>query len=174
MKTFTYKQSSNISSIEAMPIYDQFGIIVGYVSRVYKNRLTKVIDSFFDYRYFLHYVVKDSDNRTIFVIKKVIRRGKVWYEAEDKVTLEKYMITYENLRIGIPELHIKSNSLQMKIDKSMEGWSEFSVGGNIVARWQAQYDENEDLFHIILQIEELSPIQTPQFYIGISQATLFI
>lgn len=174
MKTFTYKQSSNISSIEAMPIFDQFGKKVATVSRVYKNRLTKIIDSFFDYRYFLQFVVSDSNNNTIFFIKKVIRRGKVWYEAEDKVTQEKYMITYENLRIGIPELHIKSNSVQMKIDKSMEGWSEFSVGGNIVARWQAEYDENEDLFHITLQIEEQSPILTPHFFIGISQATLFI
>lgn len=174
MKTFTYKQSSNISSTETMPVTNQFGELVAYVSRVYNNGITKIIDSFFDYRYFLSYVVKNSEDNAIFTIKKIIRRGKVWYEAEDKISQEKYKITYENFRIGIPELYIKGETVQMKIDKTMEGWSEFSVDGNIIARWQAIYVESDDIFQITLQIEEESPIQSPSFFIGISQATLFI
>lgn len=174
MKTFTYRQSSNISSTEEMPVVNQYGEVVAFVGRVYKNRIMKVVDSIFDYRYFLQYDVKNHKGETNFIIKKISRRGKVWYEAEDVIAHEKYKVTYENWRIGIPELYINNQAIQMKIDKAMEGWSNFSIDGVIVARWQAVYDEEHDEFQISLQIEEQSPIQSPAFFIGISQATLFI
>lgn len=174
MKTFTYKQSSNISSTEQTLVMDHSEKVVAFVERVYKNRILKAVDRMFDYRYFLQYDVKNNYGETIFFIKKISRRGKVWYEAEDTITHEKYKVTYENWRIGIPELYINGQGIQMKIDKAMEGWSEFSVDGTIIARWQAVYDEDEDLFEMTLQIEEQSPIQTPAFFIAISQATLFI
>ncbi|MEO4054637.1 peptide ABC transporter ATPase [Solibacillus sp. CAU 1738] len=174
MKTFTYKQSSNIRSTEDIAVLDQNNVVVAIVSRVYDNRLKKLLDGYFDYRYFLKYVVKNSKGDTTFFIKKIFRRGKVWFEAEDHISHEKYTISYENWRIGIPELYIHSNNFKMKIDKAMEGWSEYSVDGKIIARWQAVYDEAQDLFYMTLQIEEQSPIQTPDFFIGISQATLFI
>lgn len=107
-------------------------------------------------------------------MKKIFRRGKVWFEGKDLVLNEKYIINYENWRIGVPELFISSEKFKMKIDKEMEDWSNFIINDEVIARWLAVYDEQSDMFSVKLVIWDEAPIQEPAFYIAIAQATLFI
>lgn len=173
MKQFTYAVEGNIKSTVKQTIYDEEGAAVATVARVYSSGLKKLVDVYFDYRYFLLYEARDMEGQLQFTTKKIFRRGKVWFEGRD-ANGSKYMIHYENWRIGLPELTIHGNGLKMKIEKQMEGWSEFLVDEQVVARWQAVYEETTDQFHMTLQIEEQSPVQAVPFYAAIAQATLFI
>lgn len=171
MKKFTYTIEGAIQSTAVQNIYNEGGEAVATVARHYSNGLKKLLDVYFDYRYFLTYVASSTHGE--FRVKKIFRRGKVWFEGRDAQN-QKYIINYENWRIGVPELFITGNGLKMKIDKEMEGWSEFYVGETNVARWQAVYDEMSDQFQMTLQIEDASPVQDVSFYAAIAQATLFI
>lgn len=174
MKTYFYKQVGNIKSTEPHTIVDEQGTAIATVNRVYDNGLKKLFDGYFDYRYFLKYAVHGIDGQKQFEVKKIFRRGKVWFEGKDFQTNNKYLISYENWRIGVPELFINSDSLKMKIEKVMEGWSEFIVEEQIIARWKADYDELADEFFMTLEIEANSPVQEVPFFVGIAQASLFI
>lgn len=174
MHKYTYEALGNIKSTAPQPIYDANGQVVLSVQRVYENRLKKLLDGYFDNRYFLKYEILNRDNVSLFVVKKVFRRGKVWFEGKDHATGEHYVINYENWRIGVPELFITSKNIKMKIDKEMETWSNFLVDELVIARWLAVYDEQQGLFHIKLELSEQAPIQNIAFYIAIAQATLFI
>ena len=174
MRKFTYQALGDIKSTTPQPILNEQGEQIETVQRIYDNRLKKLLDNYFDNRYFLKYAVLDQNGQAIFQTKKIFRRGKVWFEALDFIANEKYMINYENWRIGVPELFVTGNQLKMKIDKEMEDWSTFLVDDEVIARWLAVYDETNDVFQITLELSEQAPIQEPAFYIAIAQATLFI
>lgn len=173
MKQFTYTVPGDIKATAPQPIYDDAQTAVATVARVYENGLKKLLDIYFDYRYFLTYTVSNLQGETQFTVKKIFRRGKVWFEGKAP-TGEKYIISYENWRIGVPELFISGNGMKMNIEKQMEGWSEFYMDGTIRARWQAAYDEPSDTFRMTLQIEDDSPVKDVAFFTAIAQATLFI
>ena len=173
MKIYTYKALGNIKSQEPQIISEQ-GKRVGTVERVYDSGLKKLLDGYFDNRYFLKYIVHDVNQTPLFQVKKVFRRGKLWYAGIDLITGEKYIISYENWRIGIPELFINGKSQKVKIEKEMETWSDFILNDKVIARWLAVYDEQLDEFVITLEVEEDSPVQNMAFFIAIAQATLFI
>lgn len=174
MQTYTYEVLGDIKSTTQQPIYNEEGMQVLKVQRIYDNGLKKLLDGYFDHRYFLKYVVQQNDGQPIFQTKKIFRRGKVWFEGIDLTTNEKYIINYENWRIGVPELFISGNSFKMKIEKEMEDWSNFTVNDTVVARWRAVYDEPKDVFNVMFELSKEAQIQHPAFYIAIAQATLFI
>ncbi|MER2037097.1 MAG: peptide ABC transporter ATPase [Solibacillus sp.] len=174
MKKFTYQALGNIKSTTPQPIYNEQGIQIQFVQRIYDNGLKKLLDGYFDYRYFLKYEVIDLAGKPLFQAKKVFRRGKVWFEGKDLVRDENYLINYENWRIGVPELFISNGDFKMKVDKEMESWSTFIVDDVVVAKWLAVYDEQKDLFDITFELSDQSPIQDIAFYIAIAQAALFI
>lgn len=173
MRTYKYTHPSKIQSTEDIQILDEQGAVVAVCHRVYENKLKKLFDNYFDYRYFLKYDVKSTIGDQTFSCKKITRRGKVWFEAIDFQDQNKYIISYENWRI-IPELFITNGHFKMKIDKEMEDWSLFSVNETVVAKWMAVYDERKDQFEMTIEIEDSSPIQSVDFFAAISQATLFI
>ena len=173
MKQFTYSVDGKIQSTTKAIIYNEEDVAVATVIRHYSNGLKKLLDIYFDYRYFLTYIVSTMQDDVQFTVKKIFRRGKVWFEGRDAHGT-KYSINYENWRIGVPELFITGGGMKMKIDKVMEGWSEFYVDDTNVARWQAVYNEDSDTFSMTLQIEDSSPVQDVSFYVAIAQAALFI
>ena len=175
MKKYLYYLQEDIRSTEPCAIIDEHQQQVGTVQRVYRNGLMKIVDGYFDYRYFLTYDVRMQDGGHM-ITKKKVRRGKLWYECVDGQTSEKYIISYQNWRIGVPELFITQThtSFKMNIDKEMEGWSRFFVEGQEVARWQAIFDEEAKQFLTLVEIEAHAPMQQPAFYISIAQAALFI
>lgn len=174
MKTYKYTHPSKIQTTEDIRIYDEQGNVVAVFHRVYDNKLKSLLDTYFDYRYFLKYDVKSTLGELTFSCKKVIRRGKVWFEAFDIQNQNKYIISYENWRIGVPELFIVSDRLKMKIEKEMNDWSLFFIEEKVVAKWKAVYDETNEQFTITIEIEESCPIQSVDFFAAIGQATLFI
>jgi hypothetical protein len=174
MKKFTYQALGNIRSTTLQPIYNEQGNHIQSVRRVYDNSLKKLLDGYFDYRYFLKYEVTDLSGKPLFQAKKVFRKGKVWFEGKDLERNEDYLINYENWRIGIPELFITNGDFKMKVDKEMETWSSFLVDDVVVAKWLAVYDEQNDLFNITFELSDQAPIQNTAFYIAIAQAALFI
>ena len=174
MQIYTYQALGDIKSTVAQPIVNANGEQIQLVQRVYDNRLKKLLDGYFDHRYFLKYQVLTNDGQILFEAKKIFRRGKVWFEAKDYTTDERFIINYENWRIGVPELFVSGNQFKMKIDKEMDDWSNFLVKDEIVARWLAVYDEAQDRFSLTLELYENAPIQTVGFYIAIAQAALFI
>jgi hypothetical protein len=174
MRKYTYQALGDIKSTIPQPIWNEQGEHIQAVQRVYDNGLKKLLDGYFDHRYFLKYEVLDKSGQAIFQTKKIFRRGKVWFEAYDLITNEKYMINYENWRIGVPELFISGNQFKMKIDKEMEDWSTFLVEDEVIAKWLAVYDEANHVFQITLELSDAAPIQNTAFYIAIAQATLFI
>lgn len=62
------------------------------------------------------------------------------------------MITYENWRIGIPELYITDGQIKLQLNKEFEEWSEFLYEDQVIARWKASFVDEQ--FDIILQIDE--------------------
>lgn len=174
MKTYFYKQAGHIYSTDVQMVVEEHGDQIASVARIYSNRLKKLVDGYFDYRYFVMYMVCDRNGEAIYQVKKIFRRGKVWFEARHLQTKEKYIISYENWRIGVPELFINGANVKMKIDKEMEDWSTFSIAGEMVARWKADYDEQANEFFVTLEVDDTCAVNDPKFYIGIAQATLFI
>ncbi len=173
METYTYEVPARLNSTDDSHVYHD-GRHVYTVSRVYDNGLKKLVDAYFDYRYFLKYVVKSPDEKEQFLCRKVQRKGRLWFEARDLRTGSQFIISYENWRIGVPELFIKGEALDMKIDKEMDDWSNFLVGEAIVARWLAVYNEEKESFSMTLEIMPDSPVQDAAFFLAIAQATLFI
>ena len=173
MKRFTYIVDGDIKSTKSSPIIDEAGNIVATVEREYSNGLKKLLDSYFDYRYFVKYVVK-RDNIESFTTRKIFRRGKVWFEAMDILHNNPYAILYENWRIAIPELSINGANFEMKLDKEMEQWSRFKENDVEVARWKATYNEESATFLVEIEIEEDCSIQSVDFFACIGQSVLFI
>ncbi|WP_431029995.1 tubby C-terminal domain-like protein [Lysinibacillus sp. LZ02] len=173
MNVFTYEVPARLNATEDIPILEA-GQHAFTLNRVYDNGLKKLLDGYFDYRYFLKYVVKTTEDNAVFMCRKVQRKGRLWYEATDYRTNETYVINYENWRIGVPELFVKGTALEMKIDKAMEDWSAFLISDTLVARWLPVYDEVSDTFHMTLEIMPESPVQDAAFFLAIAQVTLFI
>lgn len=171
MKTIKYSVSEMINNSEPSTIYTD-GVATGTVQRIYSNKIKKLVDSYFDYRYFLQYEAEDLGEK--FRVKKIFRRGKLWYEGRYEGVRAKTIITYDNWRIGIPELYIIQDQIKIKIEKEHEEASLFYEGDTMIARWQAIFNEEQQCFDIELQIEESATIQEVAFYVAISQATLFI
>ena len=173
MKTYTYELTTKLNATEDIRVFEE-GKHAYTINRVYDNGLKKLLDGYFDYRYFLKYVVKTTAGEPIFMCKKIQRKGRLWFEARDFRTNEKYIINYENWRIGVPELFIKGIELDMKIDKEMEDWSNFLIGDTVVARWLAVYNEQQDTFAITLELMSQDMKEDAAFFLAIAQATLFI
>lgn len=174
MQIYTYQALGDIKSTVAQPIVNANGEQTQFVQRVYDNRIKKLLDGYFDNRYFLKYQVLANEGQILYEAKKIFRRGKVWFEVKDYTTDERFIINYENWRIGVPELFVSGTNFKMKIDKEMDDWSNFLVEDEIVARWLAVYDEAQDQFSLTLELYENAPIQKVGFYIAIAQAALFI
>lgn len=174
MQTYTYEVLGDIKSTGQQPVFNETHEQILQVQRIYDNGLKKLLDGYFDHRYFLKYAVLSNDGQSLFEVKKIFRRGKVWFEGKDLIQNEKYIINYENWRIGVPELFVSSDKFKMKIDKEMEDWSNFIVNDEVIARWLAVYHEETDVFSMKLVVWDEAPIKNPAFYIAIAQATLFI
>ncbi|MFC7684994.1 peptide ABC transporter ATPase [Ureibacillus sp. GCM10028918] len=174
MKTYTYNHPEAIEYTGDVPILDADGQVIAISRRIYDNFLKKSFDKMFDFRYFLKYDVLANNGENLFTIKKISRRGKLWFEGIEVATQKKYIISYENWRIGIPTLYITDKKIKIQLEKELEGWSSFILNQEEIARWRADYRGNEGEFHMTLQINESSPIQHPQFFIAICQATLFV
>ncbi len=173
MKTYSYELTAKLNATEDIRVFAE-GKHVYTMNRVYDNSLKKLLDGYFDYRYFLKYIVKNTTGKPVFMCKKIQRKGRLWFEATDYRTNEKYVINYENWRIGVPELFIKGEGLDMKIDKEMEDWSNFLIGETIVARWLPVYNEETETFTITLELLPEDVKQDAAFFLAIAQATLFI
>lgn len=104
MQIYTYQALGDIKSTVAQPIVNANGEQIQLVQRVYDNRLKKLLDGYFDNRYFLKYQVLANEGQILYEAKKIFRRGKVWFEVKDYTTDERFIINYENWRIGVPEL----------------------------------------------------------------------
>ena len=172
MKTYTYSQPEAIEYTGDVPVVDENGQEVVSYKRIYDNSLKKTFDKIFDFRYFLKFEVYDSQENRLFSVKKISRRGKLWFEGVEVPTKKKYMISYENWRLGIPILYISDGTLKIELDKELEDWSRFLINQEEIAKWKADYINGE--FHMTLHIHNSSPIQHPAFFIAICQATLFV
>ena len=171
MKQYEYTVDSNLNDETQRPVYFN-GNSIGYVQRIYSNKLKKMLDHHFDYRYFLVYECAIGERK--YTVKKIFRRGKLWYEGKYAGAKDKTIITYDNWRIGIPELNIIEKDLTIKIEKELEEPSRFYEGDLCIGTWEATFNEASEIFSIVLQISDEATIQDPAYYIAISQATLFI
>ena len=171
MTIYTYKVSAELNDQTEQPIFSGDSKI-GDVQRVYSNKLKRLVDQYFDYRYFLIY--EASVNLKSFRVKKIFRRGKLWFEGKYADGASKTIITYDNWRIGVPELLILHEQTKIKIEKEIEEPSRFYEGEEVIATWHAVFDEQQQQFDITLEIKQTATIQEPAFYIAIAQATLFI
>lgn len=171
MSTYQYIVSAELNDETIKSIY-QNKTKVGEVQRIYTNKLKKLLDQSFGFRYFLMY--RATVHNKSYIVKKIFRRGKLWFEGNYDAEKKKTIITYDNWRIGIPELLIMHENIKIKIEKEMELPSRFFEGEIEIANWQAIYNEQEQTFTIELNILEEASIQDPAFYIAISQSTLFI
>lgn len=172
MKIYTYKHPENIEYTGEVAICNEKGETIAISKRVYNHAFQRMVDSIFDYRYFLTYHIGDRDGKQLFTVKKISRRGKLWFEGYDIQLNKKYVISYENWRIGIPTLYITDGDIKIQLEKEMEDWSKFIYNEQVIAKWKAEYMEGQ--FHMVLHIHDQSPIQKPDFFIAICQATLFV
>lgn len=171
MRKFSYKVSAIINDEAECPIFCD-NQNVGFVKRVYSNRMKKLLDSIFDDRYFVQYECSISGKT--YITKKVARRGKLWFEGMYEGEKKKTIIGFENWRLAIPELKIINEQVEIKIEKELENPSRFFEGNKCIATWHAKYIEQEQMFEVTFELLEEATVQEPAFYIAISQATLFI
>ena len=171
MKTYHYTVSAELNDETKLPVY-QDNLKIGQVRRVYTNKLKKLLDGYFEFRYFLVYEAEIEQKR--YTVKKIFRRGKLWFEGKYEGEKKKTIITYDNWRVGVPELMILHENCTIKIEKELELPSRFIEGETEIASWHAVYNEEEQIFQVELNIMDEATIQEPSFYIAISQATLFI
>jgi hypothetical protein len=136
MKIYEYKVSGQLNDETPQAIFHN-GQQIGEVRRMYSNKLKKKLDQYFDYRYFLLYEATIESH--VYRIKKIFRRGKLWFEGVDQTTNKKTIVTYDNWRIGVPELKIIDERAVLKIEKEFEEPSRFYENDEVVATWQAQY-----------------------------------
>ena len=172
MKQYHYSVDAVLNDESRRTVYNSKGEAVGYVQRIYSNKLKRLLDHHFDFRYFLMY--ESEVYGKTYEIKKIFRRGKLWFEGRFAGNKDKTIITYDNWRIGIPELKIIEKNLLIKIEKEFEVPSRFYEEDVCIATWQATFDEPSQLFSIVLQISDDATVQDPAYYIAICQATLFI
>ncbi len=180
MKTYTYNHPEAIEYTGDVPVMDENGQVIAISKRVYDNSFKKTFDKIFDFRYFLKYDVLNNEGEKLFTIKKISKKGKLWFEANEVAAQKKYIISYENWRIGIPTLYITDGVLKIQLEKELEDWSRFLIDEQEIAKWKAEYIEGtgegtgDGEFCMTLQINENSPIQQPSFFIAICQAALFV
>lgn len=172
MKRYTYTHPFEIDYTGDISVVDEQQNVVAIFRRKYDNSVKKVLDRLLDYRYFVKYEVENSFDEKRFEIKRMTRRGKLWFEGQDLQLNKNYIVSYENWRIGIPELFISDGEIKIKIEKEMEDWSNFFYNEQLIARWKAEVLDEQ--FFMTLEIEEGSPIAAIEFYVGICQMTLFI
>lgn len=172
MKSYYYVQPNTIKETPILEIQNEQHEIVFTCQRVYSNALKRLFDQLLENKYFLTYKTYDLEQQELFTCKKISRKGKVYFEAIDEQTKEKYMIAYEGWQQMIPDLMIKKDQFLMKIHKEMEEWSTFLVDNREVARWRANLQDNA--FHMELQIEDNAPITNPAYYVAISHCVLYI
>lgn len=172
MTLYKYSLTEEIDSEAMVDVFDDQGNVVVRFQRYYSNRLKKLMDRNFDFRYFVEYHVYNIQEECLFTIKKIARKGRIHFRANDLVQNRNYMIAYDGWQVMIPDLIITDGSFKMKLEKEMEDWSVFSIENREVARWRATYIENK--FLLELELMEETPVQPLAFYVGIAQATLFI
>ncbi len=172
MHTYQYIHPKEIESTEEVPITNEAGEVVAISKRVYDNILKEKMDIMFDFRYFLKYNIYNPTGDLLFTVKKISRRGRLWFEGQDAKSNTKYIISYENWRLGVPELYITDGNIKIQLNKEMEDWSQFLFNNEVIAQWKADYIN--DQFHMTLTINEKSPIQNVAVFVGICQATLFV
>lgn len=171
MQKYTYQQPVSIELTPMTSVYNEQGIVVHTFQRHYSSGIKKFFDKLMDFRYFLRYNVYDTNEQLVFICKKVIRKGRVHFEAVDCLHAKKYIISYDKWRELIPDLVITDGNMHIKIDKEMDDWSRFMHNDQEIARWKAELGED---FSIQLEIAKDSPIQDIAFFIAISQCALFI
>lgn len=171
MANYTYEQPTDIEETPKTSVFNEEGEVVYTFQRYYSNGLKKRLDKIMDYRYFLWYNVYDTKDQLIFMCKKISRKGKVYFEAFDKIEQKKYIIAYDKWKEFVPNLLITDGTLQIKLDKEMEDWSKFVYNDNEIARWKANLEE---VFKIQLEVDDNSPVNNAAFFIAISQCALFI
>lgn len=171
MKKYNYIHPKEIEYTDKIPVFDENDNQVLQFRRVYNSSFKKWFDRLFDYRYFLNYQVESMEDEPLFMVKKISRRGKLWFEGTDVHTEKKFIISYDNWRLGIPILYVTDGKIKIQLDKTEE-WSQFKIGEEIIAQWKAEYIDST--FQMTLMIDSNSPIQQPQFFIAICQAALFV
>lgn len=172
MKRYTYTHPTDISYTGDISVFNEQNEVVAIVRRIYDNPVKRALDRLLDFRYFVKFEVENMLGTKCFDIKRMTRRGKLWFEATDYEFNKKYIVSYENWRVGIPELFISDGTLKMKLEKEMEDWSNYYIDERLIARWKADF--SDDKFTMTLEIEEDSPISNVEFFVGVSQMTLFI
>lgn len=168
---YTYTLTTQLHSTEDIVVSTN-GAHVFTMNRIYSNRLKKIVDGIFDYRYFLQYDIKDAQGQVLARCKKMQRKGRMWFEAQDLIANRPLIVNYENWRVGIPELLIKGQDFKMKIDKEMEDWSNFLIGDEVVARWLGVYQEETETFDVIFEV--MDERASTALLLVIAQTTLFI
>lgn len=172
MTIYHYTLPEAIQSEAIIDVKNEQDETVLHFKRFYSNPLKKLLDYNFDFRYFVEYHVLDLQNQCVFKTKKVARKGRIHFEANDLVQDRQYMIAYDGGMVMIPELSITDDRLKMTLHKEMESWSHFNIDDQVVARWRAKYIESH--FFVELELLEDTVEQSLAFYVGIAQATLFI
>lgn len=76
MQIITYEVDGDIKSTVQKPIYNESGEQIYFVQRIYDNGLKKLLDGYFDHRYFLKYAIHNNSGQTVFEVKKFFVAGK--------------------------------------------------------------------------------------------------
>lgn len=171
MKSYQYEVTTKLQDTNEIPLYSN-GEKVGYVKRVYSNFLKKFFDSSLDQKYFVRIESQLTGFEQAFC-KKVQKKGKIFFTAAEEGK-PAYNIGYIGWKSLIPDLIIDNKEVQVLLSLDREDWSTFKWKDDIVARWKATYNEEQQNFAVVLEVEEQCPIENPGLLISIAQATLFI
>ena len=172
MKRYLYTHPNTINDTQPFTIRDEQDQELFTCQRTYSNRVKQALDRLLENKYFLTYKAYDKDHHPLFTCKKISRKGKIYFEATDEKTKEKYTIGYDGWQRLIPDMVITKEDFVMKIHKEMEDWSTFVEDDKVIAKWKASL--KDDVFQMELQISDEATIRNPAFYTVVCQCVLYI
>lgn len=172
MKRYFYTHPNTINDTHEFTVRNEQEQELFTCQRTYSNRVKRALDRLLENKYFLTYKAYDMNLHPLFTCKKISRKGKIYFEAVDENTKEKYTIGYDGWQRLIPDLVITKNDFVMKIHKEMDNWSTFEENDKVIAKWKATLID--EVFQIELQISEEATIRNPAFYSVICQCVLYI
>ncbi len=107
MKSYYYIHPNTITETPILKIQNEQKEDVFTCQRIYSNGIKRAMDRLLENKYFLSYKTYNLEHQEIFTCKKISRKGKIYFEAIDEKTKEKYTIYYDGWQQLIPDLIIK-------------------------------------------------------------------
>lgn len=172
MHKYNYSPPKIKISTKLVDVLDEQGNVRCRFRRKYKNLLVRMINLWESFDWYAQVDVFSAEGELLYYCKKTSKwLGRPFYQVFNCKTNEVYHVTYTSWQKVAPEFVITGPSIELVMKKDFMDWARLYYEGREIARWKMKTSE---WFKTYLEIEEDSPIQDPEFFIGFCQCIIYI